>query len=451
MLILQKPEGYCFEKNIPDIILQKENAETMVDVTLKLGATVILEENYKFDTSGLITIRRIDEIVSAYLVAQKNVVAGNVITTGLMQKFSVELNSGETQDVEIQISSSITTKIFFVSYDGILTDIVSVGDKVKSVGTNTYTDVYIQSIDINAKIITLTNSVTHSNGDSFIFEHGINDLFEFSAYRCEADMPSDVNAGIFVEQNFLTRLPREKRTATNRNEYLSYIHFGLYANVIVKYKAYYISDGIYSNKEGDFLTIASGDGDRYVTFNASIAALRTAAALPTEEILQYDLWFTEAAESIDSNVFSFLVDYNHYRNKFHFVFENSFGVLETFTATGLTESKISNEYTLANIQSHYRKTSQDFVSEKTCNSGFLSSDEMEWINDILLSYNVGTYTPGMSGISEEITLTGNEKTDTDENTLQAFKFSYRRAKNNHLQFVAAALGIFDSTYDQTYN
>ena len=35
--------------------------------------------------------------------------------------------------------------------------------------------------------------------------------------------------------------------------------------------------------------------------------------------------------------------------------------------------------------------------------------------------------------------------------IMAFQFSYRRSKNNHLQFAAAALGIFDNTYDQTYN
>ena len=371
MLIIQKPEGYCFEKNIPDIVLQKQNAETAVDITLKLGEAVILEENYKFDADGFITVRRLDEIVSAYLTAQTSIVSGNIITTGLIQAFTFNLDSGDD---------------------------------------NT-----------------------------------------FSVFRCEADMPTGLNAETFAAENFLIRLPREKRTATNRNEYLTFIHFDNYGDVIVKYKAYYISStGVYSEKTGNFLTIAAGTGDRHVTFNASLAAVRTAAALPAEEILQYDLWFTESTLSIQSNAFTFLPDPNHYRDKKYFVFENSFGVLETFTAAGTTENKISNEYNLANIQSRYRKTTQDFVSEKTCNTGFLSTDEMEWLNDLLLSYNVGFYLPGISGISEELTLTGHDKTDTDENVLQAFKFNYRRAKNNHLQFAAAAAGIFDTTFDSTF-
>lgn len=454
MLILQKPEGYCFEKNIPDIILQKENTETMVDVTLKLGATVILEENYKYDTSGLITIRRIDEIVTAYLLAQKTVVAGNVITTGLIQEFSVELNSGKTQDVQIAIASNPMSTLLYLTFNGTLTDVISIGDKVKSIGANTYDNVYIQSIDNISKIVALTNAITFTSGDSAVFEHGVVDTYSFSALRCEADMPENVNAGIFASQNFLTRLPREKRTAINRNEYLSYIHFSTMADVVINYKVIYLSNAVITEKTGELTTINPGTGNRYVTFNASPAIIIEAAALTTETILQYDIWFSfidETVHEIESNVFTFLMDYNNYRNKQNFVFENSFGVLETFTRTGLLENKKLNEYNLANIQNRYRKTFQDFISEKTVYSGFLSENEMEWIDDLLLSYNVAVYTPGISGATEEITITAHDKIDSEENALQAFKFIYRRSNNNHLQFVAAAQGIFDETYNNSFN
>ncbi len=453
MLILQKPEGYCFEKNIPDIVLQKQNDETIVNVTLKLGETVILEENYKFDADGIITIRRIDEIVSAYLVAQKSVVGGNVITTGLNKSFTVEFQSVSTIALEILGIDNIDQLIIEQQgLPGLLSQSLSIGDKLFKIG-NTSPNLLITAIDDQTNTLTFNGNVnTYATaGDFGYFEIYKSNTSTFSVIRCEADMPDGLNAGTFAAQNFLTRLAREKRTATNRNEYLTYIHFGSYANVVVKYKVYYISEGIYSNKTGDFLTIASGSGDRHITFNASLSALRIAAALPIEEILQYDLWFTESVQNVESNAYTFLIDSNYYRNKTHFVFENTFGMLETFSATGITENKISNEYNLANIQSRYRKTSQDFVSQKTCNSGFLQVHEMEWINDILLSYNIGLYVPGESGMSEEITITDHEKTDTDANKLQAFQFSYRRSKNNHLQFAAAALGIFDNTYDQTYN
>lgn len=370
MLILQKPAGYCFSQNIPDIVIQKEGAETSVDFVLKIGATVIISENYLFDAEGLVYIRDISDLVSPYLVAAIAVSGNLIITTGLISEFVFTLNAG---------------------------------------GNNSFT-----------------------------------------AIKCEADMPSGVSAETFAKQNFLTRLPREKRTATNRNEYLSYIHFGTYAEVVAHYKCVYLVDGVRTEKSGQLLTVAAGAGDRYISFNASLGIVRTASELQVEEIIQYDIWFTEDALQLESNVFTFLPEYVFYRNKKNFVFINSFGVLETLTTTGRADIKKNNEINLANIQSRYRKTSQDFSAETSINTGFLTDGEMEWLDDLLLSYDVAIYTPGIDGASEEITLTSSDKTDTDANEMQAFSFSYRRAKNNHLQFTAVAKGIFDETFDQTF-
>jgi len=187
-----------------------------------------------------------------------------------------------------------------------------------------------------------------------------------------------------------------------------------------------------------------------VTFNVSINRILTVAVLPLDtEVLQYDIWI--AGIGLTTNVYTYLVDTTPYRDQKSFVFINSFGVLETYTATGRTDNKKTAEYNLANIDNHYRKITQDFVAEKTLNSGHLSETEMEWIDDLLLSYNVSVYTPGTSGADEEITLTAIEKTDTDANELHSFTYNYRRAKNNHLQFLNAAKGIFDATFDQSFN
>lgn len=455
MLILQKPEGYCFEKNIPDIVLQKQNDETVVNVTLKLGETVILEENYKFDADGIITIRRIDEIVSAYLKALSTVVSGNIITAGLIKKFTIELNSDGEPEYELTAATKIASNGVGVFGIGVyLSEVVAVGDLLYDLGG------IAQNITVT-QIVDSTNILLFSN-DILGYPSGIGTpvtakfrssrfvTLDFSVLRCEADMPAGLSAGTFAGQNFLTRLPREKQTATNRNEYLTYIHFGNYAEVVVKYKAVYLIDGVRTEASGSMLTVAADvdNEDRYITFNASLSVIRQLANLTTERILQYDIWFEEAEVS---EVFTFLINDTYFRNKTCFVFENSFGVLETFTATGRTDTKKNIEINLANIQSRYRKTTQDFVAEKTINTGFLSAEEMDWLDDLILSYNVAIYIPGVSGADEEITLTSTDKTDTDENELQAFSFSYRRSRNNHLQFAAAARGIFDDTFDQTFN
>jgi len=209
-------------------------------------------------------------------------------------------------------------------------------------------------------------------------------------------------------------------------------------------------ESVVTEKTGVMQTIAASAGDQVTTLNASLVALVTAAELALDTtILQYNIWLT--GTGFETAKYAFLVDNTPYRHCKSFVFVNCFGVLETFTATGLTVNEKTNEYNLGNINNHYRKITQDFVSEKTCNSGYLSDVEMEWIDDLVKSYTVGLYTPGVSGMTEEITLVGVEKSDSEANELQAFAFSYRGAKNSHLAFANAAQGIFDDTFDETFD
>lgn len=371
MLILQKPEGLLFEKNIPDIVLQRENAEVGVDIALKVNGVTVIDEHYVYDTDGLVTVRRLDEVVSAYFAPVKTEVDGVIHTTGLVLEVVLTIDAGA--------------------------------------------------------------------------DHA------FTVLRCEADMPATVIAANFVAQNFLTRLPYEKRTATNRNEYLSYLHLPNYSEVLIRYKVFYRVGELISFKEGVLHRVNLQGAGAVVTFNASLATLRVAAALPTEYVDYYELWFTEDIVPLDSKAYALNVVDVYYRNKTNFVFENSFGCLETFTATGKSETKKTVEVNLANIQGRYRKTSQDFKAETTQNTGWLNEDEMEWLDDILLSYHVATYTPGVSGVTEEITITTSDKVDSNNNEMHQFSFGYRRAKNNHLQFAAAARGIFDMTFDPTFN
>jgi len=272
------------------------------------------------------------------------------------------------------------------------------------------------------------------------------DTKDFKAIKCDADML--FTASSWTATNFLTRAYREKRTAKSRNEYLSFLQKLAFGSVTVNYKAYYLVDSVVTEKTGVMQTIAASAGDQVTTFNASLDALLTAAVLAIDTtVLQYDIWLTGTA--FETAKYTFLIDYTPYRNFKHFVFVNCFGVLETFTTTGLTVNKKTNEYNLGNIDNHYRKITQDFVSEKTCNSGYLSDAEMEWIDDFIKSYTIGLYTS--IGISEEITLVGVDKQDSEANELQAFSFGYRRANNNHLQITNASQGVFDERFDEIFD
>jgi len=456
MIIIQKPEGLHFEKNIPDIILEKENDEVSVDITLKIGQTVILEENYKFDANGLITVRRLDEIVSAYLTAVQAVEGDNVVTTGLMQTFDVVLTV--TGNLVLEHSGSVQNDQLLIGQEnlpGYLSESLSVGDKLLKI-VNTIANLLITHLNDQTNTITFDGNVDNftSAGEFAYFETYRTDTLSFAVLKCEAYMPDSLAATDFVADGFLTRLPGEKRTYINNNEYLSILQKAVYDAVTVFCTVYFAGTTGEESESFALLQLSAAATDRIVTFNASAgviiyAHLHSIPAITDKIIYRYSLYCTGA--QYESQNYTFLVERTNYRNLRFFVFVNCFGVLETFTATGLIVNKKTNEFNLGNIENHYRKIIQDFVSEKTCNSGYLSEEEMEWIDDLVKSYTVGLYSPGTSGMSEEITLVGVDKTDTDANELQAFSFGYRRAKNNHLQFAAAAQGIFDDTFDETFN
>ncbi|HEY6913149.1 MAG TPA: hypothetical protein VI413_00620 [Paludibacter sp.] len=366
MAITQEPEanGLYFQKNIPDIIIQKEAGDIdMRTLELLIDGISVISEKYVFDTTGEIRIRNIGDIVEKYFTDSKLI---------------------------LPVSFSLTDEV-----------------------NPAYT-------------------------------------IPFQALKCESDMI--VEASSWTATNFLTRAYREKRTSKSNNEYLSFLHRSTYGFCLLRYRIVYLLNGIITELTGfvnsELIGIAAAD--KITTFNASAVTILTYAGLaPETEVIQYDLWITGL--DFEMNKYTFLVDYSVYRNKKYFVFINSFGVLETFTGTGQTDTKKTPEYSLGNIKNHYRKLTQDFVAEKTAYSGFLSDVEMEWIDDLLISYDVALYTPGVTGAAEEITFTTVEKTDTEANVLQAFSFSYRRADNNNLQFTNAAKGVFDNTFDETFN
>jgi hypothetical protein len=273
----------------------------------------------------------------------------------------------------------------------------------------------------------------------------------FTLLKCDADMTVDADS--WTAQNFLTRSYRKKRTSKSRNEYLSFLQKQSYGAVTLHYQVFYQNweTGAVVEQSGTLTAaIAASAGMKITTFNASWGALREAMGLGIDtKVYSLNIWLT--GTGFETNKYTYLYDNSAYRSRNYYVFVNCFGVLETFTATGRTDAKKKAELNMGNIENRYRKITQDFVNEKTVNSGFLSDEEMEWIDDMILSFAVSTYTPGVTGSDEEITITNFEKTDTEANELQSFSFNYRRSKNNHLQFVNAARGIFDDTFDETFN
>lgn len=270
----------------------------------------------------------------------------------------------------------------------------------------------------------------------------------FNVFRCDAQIA--VEASTWLLTNFLTRAFRSKRTSIDRNEYLSFLTQNTaLINARFNFKLNYLNDGVVSEISGvcsDDLVLASM---ALITMNTSLRRLLEIAGLSMDTIVfSYDIWVTGV--ETPSSIYTYVVDRTIYRDQTDFVFINSFGVPETFTSTGQTVNKKTNEIVLNNINSSYRKTQNKFLSQKQCNSGYLSDREMEWIDDLLMSYAVGLYTYH-SGFSDEVTIINVEKEDNQKNELHAFAFEYRRANNRHFVFSSATNGVFDETFDQTFD
>lgn len=381
LIITKRPTGLVFEKNISDILIVAGDAETSVLFTLKVGTAVAIQETYKFDNDGNITIAQLNDIISAYFAANKTVVNGSVFTTGLLVDVSM-------------------------------------------------------SFDINA---------TSASDNEFLVANDFG--FNFRVLHCDAVMPETLNAQLHISQNFLTHLGNEKRTGADRNEYLSYVHLAG-SEFIILYKVYYISAGELKNKPGKLISFSSDSIDKIITFDTSLSAIRMASGILTDDILQYDIWFTVPTLQIESYAFTYMVDRNFYRNKINFIFTNSFGVSETFTATGTLENKISNEFNLSITSRKYRKNTQEFMSEKSVNTGFITESEMDWLNELIYSFDVKLYSGGKT---EDIVLTSIDKKDSNTNELKAFKFSFKSANEEQLKYNNSGYGIFDESFDPTFN
>ena len=276
----------------------------------------------------------------------------------------------------------------------------------------------------------------------------------FIACKCDVDL-GNLNDSSWAARNFLTRCLGMKKTALDRKETVSYLQKDTDNYLYLVAKITYITNGIITEQQGNLTLFGHASNTTHshliATLNTSLIYVLKQFGLPnTTEVLNYQVWVSSTSNGEAGtlcNAYTYLVDSTPYRDTASFLFLNAFGTLETFTATGLKTTEKTAEYNLGNIDNHYRKLTQDFKSEQTCNSGFLSENEMEWADDLVRSYTVALVS---SNCIAQITLTKVNKTDTEANVLQSFTFSYQVAKNKNFMFMSKHVGIFDAVFDKTF-
>ena len=355
-----------------------------------------------------------------------------------------EGSDDDTVSFELKINgSSIFTEIYTFDTNGIIAirDISSIVNKYLS-----YTDELPEQSRFGTENWSAVASVTYVWGPESMPD---NSSTTYTAIYCNTDMRVD-DVLYFLKKNFLTNLQRVKSTSISRKEYLSFFAFESKG-------AYRISVRLFLQQPTSIteLTATYGyiyvqdQGDKAVTFECSLVSVLEALQLSNTDIinvLYYDIW----VEYSDGETFyyRYMVDHEYYKTTNHFLFFNSFGMAETFTATGNTNTKSIAEYTFGNIQHTYRKLQQNYKKETNVSTGILTEKEMIWLDDFFMSSVVALYN-AFTGIVDEYVITEIDKEEKTANEIQFASFTMRRAKNIH-SVSLKSFGVFDNTFNPTF-
>ena len=380
----------------------------------------------------MIIIRQHED--SAYYFSQN-------IPDFILQK---EGSDDDTISFELKINgNSIFTEIYTFDTNGIIAirDISSIVNKYLS-----YTD---ELPEQNQYHITENEhavaSVTYVWGPESLPD---NSSTTYTAIYCNTDMRVD-DVLYFLKKNFLTNLQRVKSTSISRKEYLSFFTFENKGTYTTNVRLFLQQPSIVTELTAVLDIYRDDQGYKAVTFECSLARVLGALQLSNTDIvnvLYYDIW----VEYSDGETFyyRYMVDHEYYKTTNHFLFFNSFGMAETFTATGNTNTKSIAEYTFGNIQHTYRKLQQNYKKETTVYTGILSENEMIWLDDFFMSSVVALYN-AFTGIVDEYVITDIDKEEKTANEIQFASFTIRRAKNIH-SVSLKSFGVFDNTFNPTF-
>ena len=356
-----------------------------------------------------------------------------------------EGSDDDTVSFELKINgSSIFTEIYTFDTNGIIAirDISSIVNKYLS-----YTDeLPEQSRSRITENVHAVARVTYVWGPESIPDDRDT---TYTAIYCNTDMRvQDVLH--FLEKNFLTNLQRVKSTSISRKEYLSFFAFESKGAYRISVRLFLQQPTSITELTATFGYIYVQDqGDKAVTFECSLVSVLEALQLSNTDIinvLYYDIW----VEYSDGETFyyRYMVDHEYYKTTNHFLFFNSFGMAETFTATGNTNTKSIAEYTFGNIQHTYRKLQQNYKKETNVSTGILTEKEMIWLDDFFMSSVVALYN-AFTGIVDEYVITEIDKEEKTANEIQFASFTMRRAKNIH-SVSLKSFGVFDNTFNPTF-
>lgn len=262
--------------------------------------------------------------------------------------------------------------------------------------------------------------------------------------RVVAFYPSIVDFSGSLTVDLLKSIPlsrcTQKSTGVGRKEFISF-YGGSAVTVYVVYKG----------DSGDSaattqLSASPGANTNYYRFDVSPAVI--AAML---EIAESDLVYYNVYTSTDS-IIRFTMDERRYPQQRNFVFRNCFGAQENFTCTGdeISERKWTRAF--GNVDNKQISLSRDLENKFTVNTGFITAEEVEVLEDLLNSDRVSLIDE--YGFQDITILEESFRVTSRRDELTQIEFTYKFSQNNQFKTSYKPFRkprIFTTEFDETFN
>lgn len=254
---------------------------------------------------------------------------------------------------------------------------------------------------------------------------------------------SNIDFSGTLDVNLLKQIPlsrsTNKSTGIGRTEWISFYGTGTL-------KAYVVKKGVTADSADTYNIATYSLPEKIYNTNVSPSVISTLAGCTEADLIYYNIYI-----STDS-IIRFSMDERNYPDKKTFVFRNCFGAQETFTCTGAEKSERKWTRSFGNIDNKQVSISRDLVNKFTANTGFLSAEDLEVLEDLLNSDQICLLDE--YGLQEVVILEENFNDTSRKDELKMVEFSYRFAKNNqsgsrYKKFIKPR--IFSAEFDETFN
>ncbi len=333
---------------------------------------------------------------------------------------------------DYHFSGTLPDLYFSISEDEVLVDILVNNAYV-------YSETLVPDADSCVKVRELSSLidpyiVQSLMGSVKIYLRSGNDdeTLSFSVYYAAVDI--SLSAETFLSGYFLTTLLGEKHTALGCKEYLHFVPLEQETGNVV---CAYLADGAIST--------ATTVLDPQLTYKAvnTLDVSPDSYEVEGKTLVSYTVTFGERKQTYQVRTYVLAPSPC-------LLFDNSFGVQETFYCRGTLSVAPEYERSSAVIGGMFRNFYIEENRVFQANTGYLSPNMAAWAEEVFRSPEIYLLIDSLPDKEVTITECDAERSNAPD-SLPAFTFSYRYAQRNHnVLYLERAGRVFDHTFDHTF-